>query len=94
MISQNILLHHHIPLLFEQWYLYHTQIIEAWDIIRGDTTRHSIIAIVDTGIDWDNPEILPNIWVNNPEDLNSNGILDNGAETRRRLSRGRFRFVG
>jgi len=66
------------PHLYEQWYLYHTQVTDAWDIIRGDTTRHSIIAIVDTGIDWDHPEIQPNIWVNEPEDLNGNGILDDG----------------
>jgi len=37
------------PFLYDQWYLYHTQVTEAWDSIRGDTTRHFLISIVDTG---------------------------------------------
>jgi serine protease len=66
------------PWFYQQWFLPHIQAPEAWDIIRGDTTRHSIIAIVDTGVDWDNIDITPNIWVNEPEDLNGNNILDAG----------------
>ena len=66
------------PYLFEQWYIYHTQLVEAWDIVRGDTTRHSIIGIVDSGVDWDHPEIQPNIWISTPEDLNNNSMLDGG----------------
>ncbi len=64
------------PYLVDQWFLYHTQALEAWDIVRGDTTKHSIIAIVDTGVDWDNPDMVQNIWINEPEDLNGNGLLD------------------
>jgi subtilisin family serine protease len=66
------------PMFSQQWFLPHIQAPEAWDIIRGDTTRHSIIAIVDTGVDWDNADITPNIWVNEAEDLNGNNILDPG----------------
>jgi subtilisin family serine protease len=64
------------PWYYQQWYLPHVQAPEAWDIIRGDTTRHSIIAVVDAGVNWWNPDITPNIWVNEPEDLNGNNILD------------------
>ncbi|MEE9553913.1 MAG: S8/S53 family peptidase [candidate division Zixibacteria bacterium] len=66
------------PFLFQQWYLPHTQTLEAWDIVRGDTTRHSIIAIIDTGVDWDHDDLQPNIWVNDLEDLNGNGVFDSG----------------
>jgi len=66
------------PMYSQQWFLPHIQAPEAWDIIRGDTTRHSVIAIVDTGLDWLNPDITPNIWVNEAEDLNGNNILDGG----------------
>lgn len=66
------------PMFPQQWFLPHIQAPEAWDIIRGDTTRHSVIAIVDTGVNWDNADITPNIWVNEAEDLNSNNILDPG----------------
>jgi subtilisin family serine protease len=66
------------PMFGMQWFLPHIQAPEAWDVIRGDTTRHSVIAIIDTGVDWDNPDITPNIWVNEAEDLNGNNILDPG----------------
>jgi serine protease len=64
------------PYLDQQWYFSHTHTLEAWDTVRGDTTRHSIIAIVDTGVDWEHDDLGPNIWANDLEDLNHNGILD------------------
>jgi subtilisin family serine protease len=47
---------------------------EAWDIETGD--ERIIIAIHDTGVDWDHPDLADNIWVNPGEDLNGNGIVD------------------
>jgi subtilisin family serine protease len=64
------------PLIDQQWHLVHTHTLEAWDIIRGDTTKHSIIGIVDSGINWEHFDLTPNIWVNEVEDINHNGILD------------------
>ncbi len=64
------------PYLDQQWHLYHTYTIEAWDTVRGDTTRHSVIAIVDTGVDWEHDDLGPNVWVIDAEDLNHNGFLD------------------
>jgi serine protease len=66
------------PYLNQQWYFAHTQTLEAWDTVRGDTTRHSVIAIVDSGVDQEHDDLGPNIWVNESEDLNGNGILDEG----------------
>ncbi|HVO74611.1 MAG TPA: S8 family serine peptidase, partial [Ignavibacteriaceae bacterium] len=53
---------------------------EAWDISKGDT--NVIISIVDTGIDWDHPDLAANIWINRKEipnngrDDDNNGYVD------------------
>jgi subtilisin family serine protease len=59
-----------------QWYLPHVGAPAAWDIIRGDAARAGVVAVIDTGIDVDHPEFVPNLWINAPEDLNHNGRLD------------------
>ncbi len=48
---------------------------EAHDITTG--SREVVIAISDTGILPDHPDIAANLWVNPGEDLNSNGVIDN-----------------
>jgi subtilisin family serine protease len=45
---------------------------QAWDINTGSDSI--IIAIVDTGIDWDHPDLENNIWIN------KNEIADNGVD--------------
>lgn len=47
----------------------------AWDITQGDTSV--IIGIVDTGVDWDHPDLAANIWTNWNE-IPGNGIDDDG----------------
>jgi subtilisin family serine protease len=47
---------------------------EAWDIETGD--EDIVICIHDTGVDWDHPDLADNIWINDGEDLNGNGIVD------------------
>ncbi|MEE9554219.1 MAG: S8 family serine peptidase [candidate division Zixibacteria bacterium] len=59
-----------------QWHLTKIQGYEAWDVIRGDTTRHAIISIVDTGVYWMHRDLAPNMWINELEDINGNGIMD------------------
>ncbi len=53
-------------------HLYQIEAGKAWDISKGDT--NIIIGIVDTGIDWDHPDLLRNIWINKDE------IPDNGLD--------------
>jgi subtilisin family serine protease len=48
--------------------------VEAWDIETGD--ENIVIAIHDTGVDWDHPDLADNIWINPGEDLNGNGVVD------------------
>ncbi len=47
---------------------------DAWDIEKGDASV--IIAIIDTGVDYEHPDLDANIWVNPGEDINGNGIVD------------------
>jgi len=61
-----------------QWHLGKIQAYPAWDIIRGDTTHYAIVSIVDTGVYWMHPDLAPNMWINELEDLNQNHTLDNG----------------
>lgn len=73
---------HAVPndsLYSEQYYLPQISAEEAWDVAGGDSSV--IIAIVDTGVDWDHPDLAPIIWKNPNEvldgtDTDLNGYID------------------
>jgi subtilisin family serine protease len=64
------------PRYNEQWYLPFIRADSCWNTVRGDTTRHAVIGIVDTGVYWDHPDLAANIWINPGEDLNHNNLFD------------------
>lgn len=45
----------------------------AWDVSQGDPS--SVVAVVDTGIDYGHPDLAGNLWVN-PGEIAGNGIDD------------------
>ena len=47
---------------------------EAWDLTKG---TDSIIAVIDTGVDYNHPDLIGNIWVN-PGEIANNGVDDDG----------------
>jgi subtilisin family serine protease len=47
--------------------------VEAWQITTG--SRHVVVAIVDSGIDFNHPDLAANIW-RNPREIAGNGIDD------------------
>ncbi|MBK7105037.1 MAG: S8 family serine peptidase [Ignavibacteriae bacterium] len=58
-----------------QHYLNVIKAQEAWDVNTG--SEEIIIAIVDTGVDWEHPDLSANIW-NNMDEIDNNGIDDDG----------------
>ncbi len=46
---------------------------EAWDKNKG--SKNIIVAIIDTGIDYEHPDLKDNIWINNGE-IPGNGVDD------------------
>lgn len=78
------------PLYAQQWFLHNdgtnatgatadadADLRDAWDIERGDP--NIIVAVIDSGVDWDHPDLDQNILINNGEDINGNGVFDNSA---------------
>lgn len=48
---------------------------EAWDVEQGSTDI--ILAITDTGVDYEHPDLINKIW-HNPGEIEMNGIDDDG----------------
>jgi subtilisin family serine protease len=67
-----------------QWALTRIRADSAWGVSQGDTSV--VIGIVDTGVEWDHPDLVGNIWFNPGEtgldgaghDKRFNGIDDDG----------------
>ncbi len=50
--------------------------LRAWDITKGDTRVK--IAVIDTGIDYNHPDLKRNMWVNTAELNGKPGVDDDG----------------
>lgn len=61
-------------LFSKQWALATLRATEAWHITTG--VREVLVAVIDTGIELDHPDLQPNLWINRAEDLNNNQQRD------------------
>jgi hypothetical protein len=61
--------------LGQQDYLTAIKAREGWDISRGDSTV--IIAIIDSGVDWQHEDLKTKIW-SNPDEIPGNANDDDG----------------
>jgi len=64
------------PMYSQQWHLLAVNAPAAWDVTTGDTSQ--IIGILDTGVDWDHPDLAENIWTNWTEYHGTPGFDDDG----------------
>jgi subtilisin family serine protease len=58
----------------DQWYHFKVEAIESWN--QYLPSEDIVLAIIDTGIDYNHPDLDGSLWINHSEDLNGNGRLD------------------
>jgi len=67
------------PYYHDQWYLGSVNVDDAWTILlnRGYNfnTSDVVVAVIDTGVDYNHPDIKSHIWINRDE-IPNNGIDD------------------
>ena len=61
------------PYYSRQWYLPRIEVDSAWTKIKE--TPDITVAVIDSGVDINNPDLKNNIWVN-PSEIDNNGIDD------------------
>lgn len=62
------------PIAAYQWYLETINILPAWDLVTGSG---AVVAVLDSGIQLDHPDLQSNIWTN-PGEIAGNRIDDDG----------------
>ncbi|RME61402.1 MAG: hypothetical protein D6780_01795, partial [Candidatus Dadabacteria bacterium] len=58
----------------KQWGMKKIKAEKAWDI---KTSSEVIVAIIDTGVDYNHPDLAKNMW-HNPNEIPNNGVDDDG----------------
>jgi subtilisin family serine protease len=59
-----------------QWALRHIEVPRAWEIEKGNP--QIIVGVIDTGIDYFHQDLVDQLWINTPEDINDNRRFDPG----------------
>src|SRR5208283_4479581 len=50
--------------------------VSAWSLAQTSTTP-VVVAVIDTGVDYNHPDLAPSMWIN-PGEIPGNGIDDDG----------------
>ena len=68
------------PLMSKQWYL-DEQLQKAWDYLDEKDYRKNlkdiVVAIIDTGVDYNHPNLVDSMWVN-VDEIPNNNVDDDG----------------
>ena len=69
------------PELGRQWYMSDLQMQEIWQDFAADGLtpgEETIVAVIDTGVDYTHPDLISNMWVNTAELNGEPGVDDDG----------------
>lgn len=70
--------YHNEPFYKHQWGLGATKIDKIWEIDENEEGERMIIAVLDTGVDIEHPDLAANIWTNPNEIANNSDDDGNG----------------
>ena len=70
--------YHNEPFYKHQWGLRATKIEKIWEIDENEEGERMIIAVLDTGVDIEHPDLAANIWTNPNEIANNSDDDGNG----------------
>ncbi len=67
------------PSTGSQWFLDRVEAYEAWDSVpETPSNPDMVIAVIDSGNDWNHPDLINRIWINPEEDLDGDGEMPDG----------------
>ncbi|MBD3403237.1 S8 family serine peptidase [candidate division GN15 bacterium] len=61
------------PEFTNQWHREELQLESAWELETG--SDNVVIAIIDTGVNWEHPDLQDAMWVNPGEDIDGDGVV-------------------